>query len=227
MRNAVCSTGRKPVTCPNTSPRSTKAGDKARLNILKVAERILVKSGHHELSMRKVADSCGISVGNLTYHFRTRELLITELVSHLLNRYLAEFRRLLVKKEAPAGKEIEAFIKWLLTDAQNRKNARLFRELWAISSHYPKAHKGMVIFYNELIRFFVNNISNSYQGLTKHELEKICCLLAVLSEGTGIVYGGCYRLPVKPEKIITLVIEIVTGYMKAQCQLAGQRTERR
>lgn len=43
--------------------------------ILKEAIAIFRKKGYHSTSMNMISEACGISKGNLTYHFRTKEEL--------------------------------------------------------------------------------------------------------------------------------------------------------
>ena len=45
-----------------------------RINlILEAAELLLIDSGYHNFSMRKVATKAGISVGNLQYYFPSKD----------------------------------------------------------------------------------------------------------------------------------------------------------
>ena len=58
-----------------------------RMQILDVTENVLVDAGGAGLTMRKIAASSGISLGNLQYHFATRE----DLMLALLMRFLAPY----------------------------------------------------------------------------------------------------------------------------------------
>ena len=55
-------------------------GHATREQILHAALVILIKEGYTALSMRRVAAACDMKLGNLTYHFRTREDLVRELL---------------------------------------------------------------------------------------------------------------------------------------------------
>ena len=194
--------------------RHTRAGDATRQRILQAAQRLLAEVGHNQLTMKQIADACKISVGNVTYHYPTRELIIQAMVNHLLNDYMINFSRLLSSKQLQTEVGVEIFMKWLLTDATDYNNARLFRELWMLSSHYPEVRKRMVNFYNKLIRSLVQLLAQKNPNIEQSKLQTVGCLLAVLAEGTGIVYGGRYRLPVKSKELIPDVVKMVTEYIQ-------------
>jgi AcrR family transcriptional regulator len=195
--------------------RRTRQSAGIRQQILRATEKRLITSGYHTLSMRKIASECNISVGNLTYHYPTKELLITSMVNHTLDFYMEQSISLLSTEQSPSNLRVESLFEWLFTDANNEKSARLFRELWTLSSHYPKVHKKMADFYKRLISFYVQYLSQEYPSKSHHELETIICLLAILTEGTGVVYGGRYGLPIKFKEIISIIMKIVAEYIEA------------
>ena len=48
--------------------------------ILVKARELFNTNGYNEVSMRNIADALGISVGNLTYHFKRKEDLVEAVV---------------------------------------------------------------------------------------------------------------------------------------------------
>ncbi|MDR0654416.1 MAG: TetR/AcrR family transcriptional regulator [Synergistaceae bacterium] len=51
-----------------------------RQKILAAARKLFNEKGYNEVSMRDISDSLGISVGNLTYHFKKKENLVEAVV---------------------------------------------------------------------------------------------------------------------------------------------------
>ena len=54
-----------------------------RLEILKLASEMFLSQGYTTSSTKKMAQKLGISVGNLAYHFPTKEYLLVDLTEHL------------------------------------------------------------------------------------------------------------------------------------------------
>jgi AcrR family transcriptional regulator len=58
-----------------SAPRSTRS------DILKVAVTVFAELGYDGASIRDIADGLGISKGNLTYHFATKDELLYEIIA--------------------------------------------------------------------------------------------------------------------------------------------------
>ena len=54
-----------------------------RLEILKLASEMFLSQGYTTSSTKKMAQKLGISVGNLAYHFPTKEHLLVDMTEHL------------------------------------------------------------------------------------------------------------------------------------------------
>jgi AcrR family transcriptional regulator len=54
----------------------TNKGLQRREQILSVARKLLVEEGYSGFVLREIAARCGITIGNLQYYFRTRDLLL-------------------------------------------------------------------------------------------------------------------------------------------------------
>jgi AcrR family transcriptional regulator len=66
-------------------------GRETRELILRTALTILIEHGYPAMSMRRVAAECGMKFGNLTYHYRSREDLVRELLEAVIRSYEVEF----------------------------------------------------------------------------------------------------------------------------------------
>ena len=66
-------------------------GHETREEILRAALHLLVGEGYRAMTMRRIAAECGMKLGNLTYHFPTREDLVRELLDAVISAYEKEF----------------------------------------------------------------------------------------------------------------------------------------
>ena len=192
-----------------------KTGTDISERILDATEERLITSGYHKLRMRNIASDCKISVGNLTYHFPTKESLIYAVVQRLTDFYLKGFKRTLSGKRFQTGSEVESLIEWLLKDSAKDYTTRLNRELWMLSSHYPKIQREIGDLYHTLTADLADHLSGKFPHLSKHKLEKISCLVAILTEGTCVIYGGRYRVPIKSKEINSTIAKIMTEYIES------------
>ncbi|WP_164156929.1 TetR/AcrR family transcriptional regulator [Sandarakinorhabdus rubra] len=110
-------------------------GDKTREDILRAALGLLVEDGYRALSMRRVAAACGMRLGNLTYHFPTREDLLRALFEAVIGSYEVEFAEI-ARLPGPAPEvQLVAVCQLILDDIRTKKTTHLFPELWALSNH--------------------------------------------------------------------------------------------
>ena len=54
----------------------TSKGLQRREEILAVARKRLIEEGYNHFVLREIAAQCGMTIGNLQYYFRTREMLL-------------------------------------------------------------------------------------------------------------------------------------------------------
>ena len=66
-------------------------GHDTRELILRTALHILIEEGYRAMSMRRVAAASGMKLGNLTYHYPTREDLVRGLLGAVISSYEVEF----------------------------------------------------------------------------------------------------------------------------------------
>lgn len=59
-----------------------------RLEILQVATHLFITEGYSSATVTRIAQELGISLGNLTFHFPTKEHLLAELIACLCNYHM-------------------------------------------------------------------------------------------------------------------------------------------
>ena len=63
--------------------------DITKSKIAQESERLFNTYGYNAVTMRQIADACGISVGNLTYHYPKKEDLLMLEHDGILNSFLS------------------------------------------------------------------------------------------------------------------------------------------
>ena len=101
-------------------------GHETRELILRAALGILVEEGYRAMSMRRVAAACDMKLGNLTYHFPTREDLVRELLDAVISSYEVEFEKIVHMPGIPPEERLAEICGLVLEDIRNRKTTRFF-----------------------------------------------------------------------------------------------------
>ena len=196
-----------------TSRKQTNAGIEKRKAILEAAAHILITSGHHNLTMRKVSDTVGISLGNLTYHFPNKAELIEELIRKKLAQYLAKFDELISQKDKTSEGGIKNLIGWLLMDALDEEVNRLYRELWVMAKHYPAIAKAFSDYYETAVHKVAVLFSDYCPNIQRKDLTRAMYILATITEGTCIVFGGNHRMDIDIDEILPEILSMFENYL--------------
>lgn len=89
------------------------------------------------MTLRRVADEIGISKGNLTYHFPSKDGLLTAVIDDFLTRYEASFEQANLRGGNDPRRRVRAYFEFLIRDAQDPHSQRFFYQLWALAPHQP------------------------------------------------------------------------------------------
>jgi len=69
------------------SPKTYKPSQQTKINILQKAVELFNESGTAAISMNALAEACGISAGNLQYHYRNKEEVISEILEVMFKEF--------------------------------------------------------------------------------------------------------------------------------------------
>ena len=185
---------------------TNQASDATTERILKSAKRVLIEHGYARFTTRRVASVAGISVGNLSYHFPSKQGLLQALVAHLVAKYLGQFQVILADPNIPTEEDLETLVEWLLTDAIEEETVRVFRELWAISLHDQVIRDAMDNFYDDVMSQVVEMLTRYYPSANIDSIRELAQVLAHLSEGSVVLYGTRRNRAVSHKRIIELAV---------------------
>jgi AcrR family transcriptional regulator len=159
--------------------------------ILQAAEDVLIAVGYASFTTRKVAHAAGIAIGNLTYHFPNKTNLTEALIDYVLERYLKQIRapRIADSGNSSGNHPLSELVRWTMTDAVNPHTVRLCRELWAMACHQKIAARAMDELYRRIMQAAVDVVRAANPQLTPEEALHLTYFLALLSEGTVVLFG--------------------------------------
>jgi AcrR family transcriptional regulator len=157
--------------------------------ILQAAVRLLVEQGYAALSLRKIADRCGMKVGNISYYFPTKDLLITALLETILKGYMEEADSIYVQDELDAEQKLARILIFWLEDIQTKWTTNLFPELWAMASHDPFVAERLDAFYRMGQDRFGRLIAIINPELPETERQVLCAYISGVMEGATLFAG--------------------------------------
>ncbi|WP_455989972.1 TetR/AcrR family transcriptional regulator [Methylorubrum extorquens] len=136
---------RSPVKGPCTQAQRTLA---RKERLLRAAERVLLRSGMHALSLDAVAREANTSKGGLLHHFRSKPRLLEALLEDVIGQVHDDLVGLAQADPDPCGRHVRAYlhavagpagngccnggtvVAALLSDPASRERWRVFSDRW-------------------------------------------------------------------------------------------------
>jgi AcrR family transcriptional regulator len=170
-----------------TIPKGHSKGEKRIKLILEAAEQLLIDSGYHNFSMRKVATQAGVSVGNLQYYFPTKDKLLEALLDKVIQNYLDTFEKLKVKY-APKEQFIK-IIKAVIKDLSSKHATVFFPELWSMANHEKHISDIMDTMYGKYRTLVADIIRDINPNLSDCQAQRLSIFITASLEGHTIFIG--------------------------------------
>jgi len=207
---------KKPNTQPKTKVKTTSEtrqpntlGKASREQIVHTAEQLLTSDGYHMLSTRKVASACGISVGNLTYHFPNKTLLIEAVMTGVCDRYERERANIKFDKALDPHSYLQGLIVWMLDDAVTANTSALFLELWVLAKHHDFGSETLERFYKTAVGWISGSLAFYFPNTTAEQRERAAYFILTLSEGSVAVFSRPHERAVNPQDLTTFAVNAV------------------
>lgn len=191
-------------------------GQATREQILHAALVILVKEGYLSLSMRRVAAACDMKLGNLTYHFPTREDLVRELLDAVIRAYEIEFAELVHMPGVLPEERLAQICGLILDDITTEKTTRLFPELWVLANHDSFVFDRVQELYARARAPLCDIIREMRPDLDKESVEALAMFISASMEGMTIFAGYekpfVQQMPIYERIAIQSFIEVVRSF---------------
>jgi AcrR family transcriptional regulator len=175
-------------------PSKTDKGAARKLEILEQAKNIWVEDGLNGLSFRSIAARSGIKVGNITYYFPTKELLIEALADYIFDRWNNGFRRRI--PEGLSG-EFEIFqysIRYMIEENKRPRTNALLQEMWAMASRSDMVMRMLDVFYAKMRAWIGDMLETVNPALSRRTRQLRAAVITAQIEGL-IVLIGPRRIP--------------------------------
>ncbi len=176
-----------PLTRPGTGVYSK--GSERVLNILETARDLMIQDGYHRLTMRKIAQKCGITVGNLNYYYATKASLLKNLLEMVIQGYNLEFERIRAQHPEEPRRQLADIIRFILNDLATPETTHFFPELWALANHDEHAARLMEELYGNAREVFIDLIPLLNPHLNRRQIRQLALFLSASLEGHTMFVG--------------------------------------
>lgn len=179
---------------------STHRGRRTRQAIVETGLSLLREAGFVGFSMQGVTHRLGISLGNLTYHFPTRDILLQAMMTELALRNEAEAGALRARLAAQPDLDPGFLIESLLDAALDPEAVATVTELWAMANHYPPAAELLERMQNDTIGALLSGLGLEPYAPAAAALRSQVYVLYTFIQGSTAVFG---RRGVHHERYLT------------------------
>lgn len=180
------------VATSKTQKNGVYQKGKSRINeIIDAATGVLIDSGYHNFSMRKVADAAGIKLGNLQYYFPSKTMLVSVMLDQAIQVYLDEFDK--IRTHGSPRDQFLALIEHVTNDLTSKHTTQFFPELWSLSNHEKDITKFMDEMYGKYRKILGDVIAEVNPKLNAKQVEKLSLFISASLEGHTIFIG--YKKP--------------------------------
>lgn len=178
--------------------------------ILRSARDVLQADGYAGFSVRSVASHAGIAAGNLTYHFPTKADLVIALIEGLANEYAARYEQMMAALPEAFDLRLAGLVRFLMNDGASEGTYRLFRELWGLALHDPSVANALDDFYDSVIHAAIAALGRTRGPRPPPRLlRELVHLIAILSEGTSVLYATRPTRQVALNRVVALACELL------------------
>jgi len=158
--------------------------------ILDAAADVLITRGYKKLTLRQIALRAGITVGNLTYYYATKEALLKDLLDNILQTYLDEIDRIAkVSDDSPEDRFV-AVIEYLIEDLNTQRTTRFFPEIWALANHDDYADELMADMYEKERKALYDLIQAINPDLNRQQTSSLALFISSSIEGMTMFVGA-------------------------------------
>lgn len=157
--------------------------------ILKAALDVLIDEGAECFTIRRIAARCGMKVGNVSYHFPRKEMLIQVLLDDLVDSYGAQLEDVVRKPGLTAEERLKLVIILCLDDIGSKRTTHLFIELWALANHNAFVADRVRAFYERVHGVIGDYVAAINPGLSGDDVHTVALFISASMEGATPFLG--------------------------------------
>lgn len=172
-------------TRPGVYARGTETVDA----ILKAALTVLIEEGASAFTIRRIAAACGMKVGNVSYHFPRKEMLIQVLLDDLVDTYDAKLELNVRRPDLSPEDKLGLVVFFCLDDICSKRTTHLFTELWALANHNDFVADRVRAFYQKVHAVIGEYVAELNPRLSADEVHTLALFISASMEGTTPFLG--------------------------------------
>jgi AcrR family transcriptional regulator len=157
--------------------------------ILKAALSVLIDEGASAFTIRRIAARCDMKVGNVSYHFPRKEMLIQVLLDELVESYGKLLDEQVRKPGLSAEERLRRVIVMCLDDISGKRTTYLFTELWALANHNEFVADRVRAFYQKVHDVIGEYVAALNPRLTPDEVHSVALFISASMEGSTPFLG--------------------------------------
>jgi len=188
---------------PGVYARGTETVDA----ILKAALTVLIEEGASAFTIRRIAAACGMKVGNVSYHFPRKEMLIQVLLDDLVESYDIKLELNVRRPDVSAEERLGLVIFFCLDDICSKRTTHLFTELWALANHNGFVADRVRAFYQKVHAVIGEYVAAVNTCLSADEVHTLALFISASMEGTTPFLGHAKPWAAKMPAIIGMSIK--------------------
>lgn len=174
---------------PGTYSRGTETVDA----ILKAALAVLIDEGASAFTIRRIAAACGMKVGNVSYHFPRKELLVQVMLDDILFHYDQKLESRVRQPNLSPEERLRLVIVICLEDIAGKRTTRLFSELWALANQNAFIAERVRMFYQRVHDYIGEYVAQLNPALNAQQIHTVALYISASMEGSTPFLG--YQKP--------------------------------
>ena len=176
-------------TRPGIYSRGTETVDA----ILKAALNVLIEEGAEAFSVRRIAAECNLRLGNVSYHFPKKEMLVQVMLDDIMDNYNPKLEVNVRQPELSDEDRLRLVIVICLDDICSKRTTNLFTELWALANHNDFIADRVHSFYAKVHDVIGDYVQRINPALSADEVHTLSLFISASMEGTTPFLG--YQKP--------------------------------
>ncbi len=174
--------------------------------ILSTTINILTEQGAEKLSMRMVAKNANISLSNLQYYYKDKDILLTATVEFYFESCKKELNqaiKLLIRDSVPDKDTfLEKVLSMLLIDSKSSHQTLMFQEIWTLAARNKALQNAVATYYKTYCLWMIDLVSKFCR-----KPEEIVSFIIPFVEGYTIVNNV---IPLTKEKVIEMMLKLIS-----------------
>ena len=126
-------------------------GNDVSQKILSATFELLSKRGYANVSMRDIAKKSGIVVSQITYYYKTKENLLSEVIKKAVYEYLNELKQKLKEIDSPNERMPFFFEQIKKLMVENTNLYRLLLDFYSLATWNKEIQKEFKLIFNEMV----------------------------------------------------------------------------